>query len=478
MSTLTERRDGTQAAPGFSLEFGPFKLMPRRRLLLDSGRPVHLGSRALDILIALADRAGEVVGKSELIALVWPSTFVGEANLRVHIAALRKALREEPGGARYISNVIGRGYCFVAEASSGAETPGLGQVHVPQDRRGPAPVPACPPVGREAIVTMLAESLKQHRFLSIVGPAGIGKTTVALAVATILTSHFDGRVHVADFASISDPAECAGVLARALASSGTASIGTERTLLLFDHCDHVVGAAADLAEQVMKDAPGLHILAASREALRAQGEHIHRLGPLDTPPADCRLSASEALDFPAVALFVERASARDDSFDFRCEHVAIVADICRRLEGNPLAIDMAAAQTDIVGLRDLAALIDNRFLLTAQGQRTACARQQTLEAALDWSHETLMEGEQAMLRRLSGFVDSFTMEAAIAVAAPDLDADQAFTAIVNLVGKSLVAVDTTTPEATYRLEDMTRAYIVEKLGKGEKDRMPSQDARP
>ncbi len=455
------------------LEFGPFRLLPRRRLLLKAEASVRLGSRALDILVALVERAGEVVDKNELISLVWPNIFVDEANLRVHIAALRKALSEGQDGTRYISNIAGRGYCFVAEVRRRSDMPEFEAIDVSRNLGDYARVPAYRPIGREAIVDTLAESLRQHRFLSIVGAAGVGKTTVALSVAKVLTSHFDGRVNVVDFAAISDPAQCPTVLATALgltASSGgiadcvMAATENEQTLIIFDHCEHVADAVSDLAERMLKAAPGIHILAASREALRAEGERVHRLDPLETPPAGRRFTASEALFFPAVALFVERATACDDGFEFHGETVAIVAEICRRLDGNPLAIDVAAFQMNLFGLRELFTLIDDRLLLTARGQRTASARQQTLEAALNWSFDTLTAAEQAMLRRLSDFVDSFTMEAAIAAAPPGFDADRALEAVVNLVGKSLVTADATSQEAKYRLEWVTRVYVLEKLG--------------
>lgn len=421
-------QDEARAGLEPSLTFGLFKLLPRRRCLLRAGRVVPLGSRAIDILILLTDRAGEVVAKAELISRVWPSTFVGAANLRVHIGALRKALGEGEGDSGHIRNVTGRGYSFVAEVTRGFEAPDAELAAFSTDgHRGDGH----PPIGRDAVIASLAESLERHRLVSIVGSAGIGKTIVARAVA----ARFAGAARMLDFAEI------------AAVPTSAALMGSSGNLLILDHCDLVLDSAAALAEELLKSREDLHILAVGREALRAEGERVHHLAPLDMPSA--------------VALFVERASAVDDGFEAAGKDVALIADICGRLEGNPLAIEAAAAQTEIVGLRDLVVLIDDGLLLTARGTRAGTTRHRTLAAALDWSYDALGETEQAMLRGLASFTDCFSLEEAV-VAIPDFDDDRIFATLMNLVGKSLVIADADTPRARYRLDHMTRAYILGK----------------
>jgi predicted ATPase len=232
-------------------------------------------------------------------------------------------------------------------------------------------------------------------------------------------------------------------------------------LIVLDSCEHVVGAAATLAEALLKAAPGVSILTTSREPLRAEGETLHRLAALELPASSIDLTADDALGYSAIQLFNERARAAVDGFGVADADVPAVLEICRRLDGIPLALELAAARVGVFGLRDLAAHLDDRFHVLTSGRRTALPRHQTLGAALDWSYQLLPEEERAALRRLSVFVGNFTLESATAVADPG--SFEIVDEIANLVGKSLVSADPRGEVPQYRLLDTTRLYALEKL---------------
>ena len=464
--------------------FGPFRLLPKQRMLYEAGRPVRVGSRALHILVILVECAGEIVSKDELISRVWPEAFVDEANLRVHIAALRRVLGDGQSGTRYIANIIGRGYSFVADVSLEREASQTAEPTVAAEPSYNLPPRLSRMIGRAEVVSTLGAQVRQRRFVTIVGSPGIGKTTVALAVAEYLTDFFEHKVRFVDFGSGSDATLLQSVLARVLGIAVLTENATQdilnflidkKVLLVLDNCEHVVDAAAELSENILKGALGVHILATSREPLRAEGEWVQRLEPLGVPPALGKLSVAEAIHFPAMELFIERASSSHDTFELTEPDVEVVAQICRHLNGIPLAIELVAARVDMFGVRELAALIEDRFLLLTQGLRTALPRQQTIGATLDWSYSILPPSEQAILRRISIFSGAFTMESATAVAASgNIDKSQVFEGVVSLTQKSLIVVDTTGDEVQYRLLEMTRTYAIEKLSTTEESLVISQ----
>ncbi len=449
------------------LAFGPFALHPDRRLLLEDGKSVRVGSRALEILIALAERAGELLTKEDLIARAWPDTVVEEASLRVHVAALRKALGDGQPGRRFIVNVPGRGYSFVATTE--------GTVAAAETAAPASGLPALLTrlVGRQQAVDDLLGHLRTRRLVTIAGPGGIGKTSVALAVAEAAASRFaEGAVFV-DLAPVDDPRGVPAALAAALGvavrtepylDSLVATIRTRRVLLLLDNCEHVVDAAATLAEAVLRGVPGASILATSREPLRAAGEWVQRLPPLGLPPVAPALTAEEALRSPAVQLFVERAAGALGGFELTDAQAPLVAEICRRLDGIALAIELAAGRMDAFGLSELARLLDDRFRLLMRGRRTALPRQQTLRATLDWSYGALSAEEQAILRQLAVFPGGFSLDAARAVAVvPGLRGPAFDDLLACLVAKSLLTVEIEEAGVGYRLMETTRGYLRERL---------------
>lgn len=474
-----------------TLRFGRFTLDPARKQLLADGVAVRLGGRALDLLIALVERAGEVVGHDELFAKVWPRTVVEESSLRVHLSALRKALGEN-GHVRYIANVPGRGYSFVMAVDMAFTPETATRMDASASWADPAPVSALPPrlasvIGREQVLESLAARLQSHRLVTLVGSGGIGKTTVALALAERVASRQRHGAVFVDLAPIVDPTLVPAVLAAAIGVPLPtqdawpvlrAALAARELLVVLDNCEHVVEAAAQLAERVLRAAPGVRLLATSREPLQAESEVVQRLESLALPPPQHEVGISDALAFPALRLFVERATANADDFALTPANVAAVLQVCRHLDGVPLAIELAAARVGSLGLQELAARLDDVFRLLKRGRRTALSRHQTLQALLDWSHDLLDDDERRVLRRLSAFRSSFLLDtAAVLAGGEDLGQRRAIEGVLGLVSKSLLEFEGGTPPR-YRLLFVTRAYAADKLAaSGESQAISARHAR-
>ncbi|TXL72248.1 transcriptional regulator [Vineibacter terrae] len=453
------------------ISFGPFSLSARGRLLTKDGAPVELGARALDILIALASRPNETVSKRDLLARVWPDVTVEESSLRFHMARLRKALGDGRNGARYITTLAGRGYCFVAPVSRSSETPAAPAADAAYLPHANLPGRLLRMVGRADDVQAVTRLLTAERFVTIVGSGGVGKTTVAVAVAHDLIDAFDGAVLFVDLGTliaadltVTAVASMLGLPVRS--DDATPSLLTylrdKRILLVLDTCEHLIDTVAPLAARIFADAPQVHILATSREALRVEGEHVHKLEPLTCPPDDPAQTAASVRSFPAVQVFLERAAAGGARLDFSDADAAVVAGICRKLDGVALAIELAAGRVGAYGLQQTAALLDQRLIRLWPGQRTAPPRQKTLQATLDWSYALLSEVESKVLRRLAVFVGHFTMDAALAVVTSDsIHESLVFGAIDSLVAKSMLATRPAGAMMRYRLLDATRVYALD-----------------
>lgn len=453
------------------VSFGPFSLDPGRRLLMKDGAPVVLGARTLDMLIALLSRPNEAISKRDLMAVVWPDVVVEEGSLRFQITALRKALGDGRDGARYITTLAGRGYCFVAPISRAHDRGDERAVAAASFSHANLPGRLVRMVGRDDDISRLSERLITARFVSIVGAGGVGKTTVAVAVGHHLMETFAGAVLFVDLGMLSDPdlvpTAAASMLGLSVQSDDAtpsliAYLRDKRMLLILDTCEHLIEAVAALASQVFAAASNVHILATSREALQVDDEHVYRLDPLGCPPDDAGLTAASVRSFPATQLFVERAMASGARLDLNDAEAAIVAGICRKLDGVALAIELTARRVESYGLQQTAALLDQRLTLLWTGPRTATPRQRTLQATLDWSYGLLSEVERLVLRRLAVFVGHFTLDAALEVASsPTLDQSLVLGTMDSLVAKSMVATRPIGAMVRYRLLDTTRAYALE-----------------
>ena len=458
------------SAVGERLKFGEFELAPSGRALWRRGEEVKLGSRALDILITLASRPGQILSKEELTKLVWRTTFVDETALRVGISAIRKALGA--GADRYIATVPGRGYCFVLDvettpAKPTRETPDLDCLK-PQR----LPVHISRIVGRDEVIITLTAEATQRRLLSLVGPGGIGKTTVAVAVAERLRAAFDVVAFV-DLAPIENGTQMSAATAAALGlnlrlqqdqvDEIALAVVDRRVLIVLDNCEHLVEPAAVFVEALLRSAPGVTILATTRERLRAEGEWVHQLSPLDVPPESSILSAQEARAYPAVEMFEDRAACALGGYQISDADTPYIVEICRRLDGIALAIELAAGRLVDLGVQGLANSLEDCFSILTHGRRTALPRHQTLRAALDWSYQLLSPADQAALRCLSVFNGSFTLEDAAFMIAPSIRTSEASERLTSLLDKSLVIARPEDRTFRYRLLDTTRAYSQDML---------------
>jgi predicted ATPase/DNA-binding winged helix-turn-helix (wHTH) protein len=485
---MPERMDSNSPGTHGVVLFGPFRLFAAERQLKKGDDAVQLGGRALDTLLALVERRGEVVTQRELIAQVWPGVTVEEANLRVHIASLRKALGDGQDGARYIVTVPGRGYCFVAPVTLSAPQSSSAKETALSDRLQRLPPQLSRMIGRDDTIRALSAQLMMYRFVSIVGAGGIGKTTVAISVAHTLSDGFNGAVFFVDLAVLTDAKLVPTTVARSLGlmvqtqdpvRSLPAFIGDKKILLVLDNCEHVIDSAAMLAERVVGETPQAHVLTTSREALRVEGEHVHLLYALDYPPEGAGLTAVDALKYPAVQLFMERAAASGHGAVLNDIDAPIVGAICRRLDGIALVIELAASRTGSLGIHGVAQLLGNRFGLVWHGRRTALPRHQTLNAMLDWSYNLLSRDEKAVLGRLSVFVGDFKLEAACSVASDEEINEGIVTdTIASLLAKSLISTTSLLGSAYYRLLETTRTFVQAKLSEpGEANRISRRHAK-
>ena len=465
----------------YALVFGRFRFVVHSRELTASGIPVAVGNRALEVLSVLIDARGELVTKDELLSRVWPTTTVEENNLQFQISSLRKALGPD---REFIKTVSGRGYRFVAEttpesrsASREAQDGGLDRGVTPLIRLDERPnthnlpAPASDIVGRETHLADVAALVEANRLVTLVGAGGIGKTRLAIELARQLSPTFEHGVWIAELASFSDPSLVYSTVASALGLDADSAspehlagaLGCRRMLLVLDNCEHLIDAAAVLAETVLHADGRLHVIATSREPLRAEGEWVYRVPALDAPPEGSD-SVEDVLQYSATKLFIERTRAADPASQLDARVAAAAALICRRLDGIPLAIELAAARATALGVEGLAARVNDRLSLLTEGRRTAPARHQTLRAALDWSYELLTEAERVVMRRLAVFTGDFTLDAATRVVnLGEAAAGDIVELLASLVAKSLVTADVGGPVSRYRLLETMRAYAAEKL---------------
>ena len=449
--------------------FGAFELQPDQRRLLADGRPVALGPRAFDLLLALVERPGRLVTKNELLDLVWPGLVVEANNLQVQISTLRKLL-----GPQAIATIPGRGYRWALAADDASAQSARSESTPTAPSAGNAALcdvamelPAL--YGRSEDVAALRELIRHHALVSVVGPAGIGKTRLAQAVAHELRDEFaDGAVLV-ELAPLADADLVAATVARALRIAvgdpqtaldlSVQALASQRLLLVLDNCEHLLNAVDRVVAALRKGAPRVHVLATSQELLRHPDEHVYRLGALALP---AEVTAARAREAGAIELFAARVQALDPRFLVSDGNVAAVVDICRRLDGIPLAIEFAAARVPLLGVEGVRDRLDERFRLLTAGSRLALRRHQTLRAALEWSYSLLSEPEQRIFDGLGVFAGGFSLESAQSLATDaEIDEWAVLDHLGALVDKSLVIADGGSPR--YWMLETTRAFALERL---------------
>ncbi|HEY6831593.1 MAG TPA: winged helix-turn-helix domain-containing protein, partial [Pseudolabrys sp.] len=454
-----------------------------RRELRSRGIPVPLGGRAFEIVTVLVQSASKLVTKDDMMGRVWPGAIVGEGTLHVHISAVRKALGADRA---MLKTVSGRGYRLLGgwtpQQREATASPGYSSL----TRTSGAPsANNFPPlitrlIGRAAAAQFVRDLVSAYRVVTLTGPGGIGKTSLAIKSVRYLLPDFEDGGWIVELASLSDPGLVPSTVASTLglklvgeisAESVARAVGGRHLLLVLDNCEHVIDAAANLAETFTRLCPRTTIVATSREVLRIDGESVYRVPPLEVPalgqaaPDDIM---QYSMQYSAVELFVARTKALNAGFSPDAEDLASIAAICRHLDGMPLAIELAAASAAALGIAQVSAGLRDRFALLTRGRRTALPRQRTLRATLDWSYELLPETERRLLRRLSVFAGGFTVDsAAVVMADAGLDTATVTDCIANLVTKSLIALDPTSGATRWTLLETIRAYALEKLAESD-----------
>ena len=450
-----------------------------RRELRVLGSAVPIGGRAFEIIEVLVQSAGELVTKDELMNRIWPGAIVAENTLHVHAGAVRKALGPYRGLLKTESR---RGYRLLGHWTlrphDAAEAP-IGPRRIRSAEESPANnIPARPIrlVGRSAALQRLQDLVSAYRVVTLTGPGGIGKTSLALQVARHVMGEFADGGWLVELAALSDPdlvpSAVAGALGLRLGSDIISPetvarvIAGKRLLLVLDNCEHVIAGAATLAEVLARSCPRATVLATSREVLRIEGEYAYRVPSLDVPATE-RVDADEILGHSAPALFVARAQELGADFSSDAGSLHAIAAICRRLDGIPLAIEFAAARAATLGVEPVAAALRDRFALLTGGRRTALPRHRTLRATLDWSYDLLADPERLLLQRLAVFSGGFSLAAARAVAGRgEMSEAEIADGVANLFAKSLVTPDITGGAGYFRLLETTRVYALSKLTEG------------
>ena len=450
-------------------------MKPRTGELIREGETVALGRRAFKVLLVLLDAGGELVSNEDILQRVWDGTVVEHNTVQAQISALRKALGEDRSLLR---TYPGRGYRLMTPSQDAlAAVPGVrapggadGAFEPPIARHLPLPLTSL--IGREAAVEELVDLVSEQRLVTAAGPGGIGKTRLVIEAVRRSARAFDGRVFFADLAALSDgdlvaPTIVAGFgggagVHASLADSARA-LDDGPVLVVLDNCEHLVEAATRAAETLLRANARIHVVATSREPLKASGEVVYRVASLDVPGGASNTGATLNAR-GASRLFLERAGIDERDLVDDPVRADAIAKITRDLDGIPLAIELAAARARSLGVLEVASRLDECLDLLRGGDRTALPRHRTLRATLEWSHDALSAAERIVLRRLAVFVGGFRLEAACRVASDEtLGAIDVVGLVADLVEKSLVSTDQGPAPSRYRLLETTRAFALERL---------------
>jgi len=451
--------------------FGNFELDAAAYELRRGGIRVRLARQPMDLLLLLVERPGELVSRDEIVRVLWPEHVFVDTDAGIHTAVLRvrQALAVD-GGPSLVETVSGKGYRFVGQVNRVVSP----SAHVPpathddrSARRHNLPSDLTSFIGRDQELAELPRLLANTRLLSLLGSGGVGKTRLAVRLASRLVESIPDGIWMADLGAVSERDLVVETIALVLGlresphrSPRSALLDYLRgrsTLIVLDTCEHLVGTCADVVEMLLHEAPGLRILATSREALGVPGEVIYRVPSLSVP--DSTASIDTVLESDAGRLFLDRARAADPAFELSTRNAAAVARICRRLDGIPLAIELAAARVGMLAPEELEPRLEDRFRLLT-GARTAVARHRTLEATVEWSFQLLTDRERLLLNRLSVFPASWTLEAVEQVCSDEaVQASDMPDLLSRLVNKSLVVIERGTEgRFRYRLLDSVRDY--------------------
>lgn len=456
---------------GPDLAFGAFRLSTRDRTLSGGAGQIRLPSRAFDVLVALVESEATVVTKADLRRRVWGDVIVEDNNLHVQIAAVRRALGAD---ARFIQTVPGRGYRFVGELSRPPPSPAAAALTSTN-----LPTPMTEMIGRDAELARIVALLGTARLVSLVGPGGVGKTRLALAAAEAAPA---GERWMLDLSEADSAEAVVAELGRALGGEGAdalaAALAERRALLLIDGCEPHVDAAAALARRLLRRCPDARVLVTSQTPLGLDGEHVVRLAPFELPGEGDPIDPDQALVLDAVRLFAERAAMVDGRFRLGAADAAAVLQICRALDGVPLAIELAAARAPVLGLEPLRARIVDRLGLLGD-RRDLPVRHRSLRAAVSWSYRLAGELEQRVLRRLAVFPADFDLAAAQEVAAGDgVSPEDVVAGLSALVQRSLVATGDDLIRPRHRLLQVVRDFVRQQPGwDDERPRLGGRHAR-
>lgn len=450
--------------------FGPggrFELRTRTRQLLADGQPQKLGARAFDLLLVLAQHAGRTLSKHELLDRVWPDTVVAENNLEVHVWALRKLL-----GAQVVVTQPGRGYRFGEPVATGTTVavaePSAAQTSAAARTRLPLRLP--PLLGRGDELVALGRLVDAQALVSVVGGAGVGKTSLALHLLQARQGAYEQGVCWVDLSALQDGSRVAPGIAAALGlglgggeplAALAAALEPMSLLLALDNAEHLLPDVAVVAEALRARAGGVRLLVTSQLPLKLAAETVFRLGPLAVPSH--AIDAAEACRWGALALFEARVRATDRHFMLHAGNVETVRLLCQRLDGCALALELAAARVSLLGLEGLAASLGERLQLLTKSRRDAPSRQQSLRAALEWTHALMGDDERLVFRRLAVLAGGAALELLLAVVCDEaLDRWHALDALDTLIERSLVTASADEPPR-YQLLESPQALAREQL---------------
>ena len=451
-------------APPERYRFGPFELQPDERRLLKDGEAVALRPRTFDLLVSLVGHAGHLLTKDELLNRVWPNVVVEEAALAVQVSGLRKVL-----GADAIATVTGQGYRFtlpVSKSGGAAERASRSKHNVPYQLTSF--------VGREQEIAQLEQLLTANRLVTLTGAGGAGKTRLAIEVASRVVDAFADGVWLVGLAALSDPRLVPQAAAQALDVKEQPTrpvmetlsdyLASKKLLLVLDNVEHLLEGCAQFVDRILRRSAEVAILATGRERLGMAGELTYRVPSLTIPGATETLVPESALRYEGMRLFVERARLLRPDFNVTAENVAPLTSICRRLDGIPLAIELAAPRLRSMSVEELSERLDQRFALLTDGSRAALPRHRTLRSTMDWSYDLLTDVEQAMLRRVSVFAGGWTLGAAEHVCMGDrIEKSDTIGLLTSLADKNLLITEEHEGATRYRMLETIHQYALDRL---------------